>query len=337
MPKFQGFRLPQENWFRLPNEWTDITAGISSLAELKVIEYVLRHTWGFGDQQKHITLDEFQFGRKRVDGKRLDSGIGMSQPSVIDGIRRAVEDGYLGVSTIETDRARIKKIYYLKIKGNEENGDEEFSSSGNKGSDPDLKNLYPRSKETLDPSPLGSKERLDRSEKDTSPLRKKLKKEWAKQVRPPTRSNGFLSEPFDMEAAERLKSSLKGTELGDRVRVDTLAKRFVRLRTERHVSKERIKRVVRFMQNHSREKYTPKLYKADDIINKFTRIEDAIGRTDGSNSDDSNARMKLIARLQNRMEDLGTFDVTRRVTQKDVDFVLKEFGMKPGEVKSVEV
>jgi len=337
MPKFQGFRLPQENWFRLPNEWTDITAGISSLAELKVIEYVLRHTWGFGDQQKHITLDEFQFGRKRVDGERMDSGIGVSQPHIINGIRRAVEDGFLEVFTIGTDRARVKKIYRLRMIGGGENESKNSLPSEYEKETSDLTKGCDRSNERLEPNLLSSNKRLDRSEKDTSPLRKKLKKEWAKQVRPPTRSNGFLSEPFDMEAAERLKSSLKGTELGDRVRIDTLAKRFVRLRTERHVSKERIKRVVRFMQNHGREKYTPKLYKADDIINKFTRIEDAIGRTDGSSSDDSSARMKLIARLQNRMEDLGTFDVTRRVTQKDVDFVLKEFGMKPGEVKSVEV
>jgi hypothetical protein len=41
---FAGFSKPEANFFRLPNEWTDITAQISSLAEMKVVEYVLRHT-----------------------------------------------------------------------------------------------------------------------------------------------------------------------------------------------------------------------------------------------------------------------------------------------------
>src|SRR6266704_2463012 len=85
---FPGFSTPESNFFRLPNEWTDITAKITSLAELKLVEYVLKHTWGYSefDMVKKITTDEFINGRKRKDGTRIDIGTGLSKPSVIQGL-----------------------------------------------------------------------------------------------------------------------------------------------------------------------------------------------------------------------------------------------------------
>ena len=93
--EFAGFDLPEQNWFRMPNSWTDITAGMKSLAELKVVEYVLRHTWGYQEYgiAKRISTDEFMHGRRRQDGTRLDRGTGLSNRSVIDGLRHAVEHG----------------------------------------------------------------------------------------------------------------------------------------------------------------------------------------------------------------------------------------------------
>ena len=92
-PPFPGFEYPESNWFRLPNNWPDLTAEITSLAELKVVEYVLRHTWGFQEYGiiKKITTDEFMNGRKRKDGTRFDKGTGLAKHSVIDGLRKAVE------------------------------------------------------------------------------------------------------------------------------------------------------------------------------------------------------------------------------------------------------
>jgi hypothetical protein len=113
----RGFRLPRENWFRLPNEWTDITAGIDSLAELKVIEYVLRHTWGYQEygEKKRITIDEFMRGRRKADGTRMDRGTGLSEQSVRNGLARALADGWLEETIDDRDKARIKKSYGLVL------------------------------------------------------------------------------------------------------------------------------------------------------------------------------------------------------------------------------
>ena len=116
-PRFAGFDRPEQNWFRVPDSWTDITAGITSLAELKVIEYVLKHTWGYQEYHitKRITIDEFMHGRRKKDGSRLDKGTGLSKPSVVAGLKSAVEHGYLEQEADGSDKARIKKYYRLRM------------------------------------------------------------------------------------------------------------------------------------------------------------------------------------------------------------------------------
>src|SRR5947209_8399610 len=115
---YEGFSKPEANFFRLPNEWTDITAQVTSLAEMKLVEYVLKHTWGYSefDVVKKITTDEFMHGRKKKSGERIDNGTGLSKPSVIAGLKSAVKHGLLEEETDDSDKARIKKAYKLKMK-----------------------------------------------------------------------------------------------------------------------------------------------------------------------------------------------------------------------------
>ncbi|MEI7554352.1 hypothetical protein [Candidatus Chlorohelix sp.] len=115
--EFAGFSRPESNYFRMPNNWTDITARINSLAELKVVEYILRHTWGFQEFgiKRRITIDEFIFGRKRIDGSRMDLGTRLSEQSVRNGLKQAIEDGFILEEVDTRDLARIKKYYCLRM------------------------------------------------------------------------------------------------------------------------------------------------------------------------------------------------------------------------------
>jgi len=115
---FEGFTPPTKNFFHMPNEWIDICAGINNLSELKVVQYVLRHTWGYHEYgiPKTISVDEFMHGRKRADGTRMDKGTGLkSDRSVKDGIKAAVDHGYLICEVDTSDQARTKKSYALKM------------------------------------------------------------------------------------------------------------------------------------------------------------------------------------------------------------------------------
>src|SRR5918993_3605874 len=121
--RFAGFDKPESNWFKMPNYWTDVTAKITTLAELKVVEYILRHTWGYQeyDVKKHITIDEFVHGRRRQDGSRMDKGTGLSERAVYDGLRKAVANGLIDEETDDSDRGRIKKFYSLRMRENVHN------------------------------------------------------------------------------------------------------------------------------------------------------------------------------------------------------------------------
>ncbi len=169
---FGGFQKPEQNWFKLPNEWTNFTAGMETWAEQKVVEYVLRHTWGFQEYDgvpKKITTDEFMNGRKHTDGTRIDQGVGMGKKAVIDGLRQAVEDGFLIEEVDSGDRARIKKYYGLRMRD-------------------DIQMFDNRTPGVRSPNPW-SMETEHRSEKDT--LERNLKKE--------TVTNGHLKYLPDLD------------------------------------------------------------------------------------------------------------------------------------------
>jgi len=155
---FTGFGRPESNFFRLPNEWIDITAGIDNIAELKVVQYILRHTWGYQEYsiKKHITIDEFIRGRKRKDGSRMDQGTGLSEMSVRNGIAKALEHGFIEAIVDDSDKARVKKYYALKMQKDEpyeKDAYEEVQSleSGVQSLDPKGTSFRPRSeKDTLE-------------------------------------------------------------------------------------------------------------------------------------------------------------------------------------------
>src|SRR5215203_691087 len=166
---FPGFDRPESNYFRMPNTWTDITAEIDNIAELKVVEYILRHTWGFQEYglKKHITIDEFVNGRRRQDGSRMDKGTGLSERAVYDGLRKAVENGLIDEETDDSDRGRIKKSYSLRMRENVP-GDAVLQSlqAGVQSLHPPLQMVHP------DPQTLQARgaSNAPRTEKDTQEI-----------------------------------------------------------------------------------------------------------------------------------------------------------------------
>jgi hypothetical protein len=114
---FTGFPIPKQNYSKLPHSFIDLLPSFNSMAELKVVIYLLRHTWGYSEfgQTKKITIDEFMNGRKLKDGSRMDQGTGLSNNSVITGLKRAIDHKYILVEIDDHDKARIKKYYALNM------------------------------------------------------------------------------------------------------------------------------------------------------------------------------------------------------------------------------
>lgn len=115
--EFTGFDPPRQNWTKVPNALFDALPRFSSHAELAVVLYCVRSTWGYGTASRRITLDEFENGRKRRDGSRIDAGCGMSRASIISGLKRAIAHGFLVATEEGPDGGRMSKRYAVRIAG----------------------------------------------------------------------------------------------------------------------------------------------------------------------------------------------------------------------------
>ncbi len=174
--EFAGFSIPEKNYFPMPNNWTDICAEIDNLSELKVIQYIIRHTWGYQEYggYKTISVDEFMHGRRRQDRTRMDNGTGLSEPSVKDGLKRAIKHGYLVCITDEKDKGRVKKSYGLKMhegseRGKKLTGQETYPVTN---LSPEVKELTPRGQKSYPRTEKDTIERhLEKNKESVSPAR----------------------------------------------------------------------------------------------------------------------------------------------------------------------
>jgi len=161
--RFEGFERPEQNWSKLPHDLIKSLPDVETVGELKVILYILRHTWGFQEYglSKKITVDEFMNGRKRKDGTRMDNGVGVSHPTVIDGLQRAVEHGFITVEVDDSDLGRVKKYYAIRMKGSKD------FTPDSRSSEIKVENSLPRTeKETSERNP-GKTVSSQRSENPT--------------------------------------------------------------------------------------------------------------------------------------------------------------------------
>ena len=151
----KGIAEPKENWFKCPLELIEYLPYLSE-KEVKVFLYIVRHTWGYHDDEKKITLDEFKLGRKKRNGERIDKGCGLSKPSIIGGLALLEKKGFINCRS-SGDKAREKKFYSLRLKI----------------LTPETENIEQGSKIFTPEQPVRGKKSLHRSEKDTLIHKKK--------------------------------------------------------------------------------------------------------------------------------------------------------------------
>ena len=116
--------IAETSYFNVPAFFVDVIAAIDNLAELKVIMYIMRHTWGFREFWRPIrlTTDELMHGRFKKGGERMDSGTGLSKSAVQDGLDRALKHGFIECLVDDRDQARVKHYYRLRMMSEEQEG-----------------------------------------------------------------------------------------------------------------------------------------------------------------------------------------------------------------------
>jgi DNA-binding PadR family transcriptional regulator len=117
--QFIGFEKPKANFSKLPHDLVKAFPKFKTMGEVMVTLYILRHTWGFQDDKKRISLDEFMYGRwwrnpQTGLEERLDNGVGMSKTAIIRGLKNAAAHGFIEVEIDKHDRGRVEKFYSIR-------------------------------------------------------------------------------------------------------------------------------------------------------------------------------------------------------------------------------
>jgi phage replication O-like protein O len=90
---FLGFRSPQ--YTQVPDELFDLLMSRLSGAELKVLLYIVRRTFGFKKGSDRISLSQFESEITRKTGEVLDSGTGLSSRAIRLALQSLVEKNVL--------------------------------------------------------------------------------------------------------------------------------------------------------------------------------------------------------------------------------------------------
>lgn len=88
--KFAGFIRPTST--DTPNEFfTQVAPRVTHMTEMKVVIYTIYRTFGFRKWEDWISLSQYEHGTGHND----DHGCGLSHVGIIEGLDKAVDDGYL--------------------------------------------------------------------------------------------------------------------------------------------------------------------------------------------------------------------------------------------------
>lgn len=86
---FRGYTGP--NFTPVPDQLFDEQLADLSGAELKVLLYIMRRTFGFKRDADAISLSQMLHGIAKRDGQPLDKGTGLSKPTLLQTLRSLVE------------------------------------------------------------------------------------------------------------------------------------------------------------------------------------------------------------------------------------------------------
>lgn len=120
--EFQGFNAP--NYTQVPDELFDDLMVDLSGAELKVLLYIIRRTFGFKKAVDNISLHQLLQGIKTKDGEILDKGTGLSKKTLLVALKTLVLKKIIITERRQSvERGNEPTAYRLNIVGLASNND----------------------------------------------------------------------------------------------------------------------------------------------------------------------------------------------------------------------
>lgn len=116
MDRFKGFLRP--NTTNCPDEIFDRFLTELTHAELKVLLYITRRTFGFKKDTDRISLKQISEGIITKDGKQLDRGAGVDRRTAMRVVKQLEERGLITVKRVKSqDGYNSVNVYSLRFVG----------------------------------------------------------------------------------------------------------------------------------------------------------------------------------------------------------------------------
>jgi DNA-binding MarR family transcriptional regulator len=113
--RFKGF--VSANTTQTPDELFDRFLTELSHAELKVLLYIIRRTYGFKKDSDHISLKQISEGIITKEGKQLDRGAGVDRRTAMRTVKSLEEKGLITVGREKTDDGyNFVNVYSLRFR-----------------------------------------------------------------------------------------------------------------------------------------------------------------------------------------------------------------------------
>jgi hypothetical protein len=135
---FEGFSEPR--YTPVPDEFFDDLMVDLSLAEIRLVLYISRRTFGFKKRADAISLSQMEEGIRKKDGTVLDRGTGLSRRSILPALKSLIEKGIV----VREERKNAEQgcqasVYSLRFKAPASTPlGEKFSPGGGEESSPTL-------------------------------------------------------------------------------------------------------------------------------------------------------------------------------------------------------
>src|SRR4051794_29911618 len=114
---FEGFESPRGT--NTPDIVFDVLAPNLKEAELRVLLYIIRRTYGFKKDSDNISISQMVNGITKSDGEVLDYGTGMGKAAVVRGASGLVEKGVVVAQRNQSsERGYEATTYTLRFKAN---------------------------------------------------------------------------------------------------------------------------------------------------------------------------------------------------------------------------
>lgn len=112
--KFSGYSRP--NYTPVPDQLFDEQLPDLSGAELKVVLYIIRRTFGFKKDNDNISLNQLLHGIITRAGVQLDRGTGLSRSTLIEAIKGLIQKGHIiAEQRVSRERGNEATNYRLNI------------------------------------------------------------------------------------------------------------------------------------------------------------------------------------------------------------------------------